>query len=110
MTDVQKIQLQRWWMEQLREITRKEMKNEEKRQERQKKKAAKMMGDLEIEKRGDIDDLYGLRVITDRQREKLIDAFEGAQGTDEVYEAKIELLQEAYETARQVMRDLGQEV
>jgi hypothetical protein len=110
MTDAQKIQLQRWWMEQIREITRKEMKAEEKRQERQKKKTAKMFGDLEIEKPGDIDDLYGCGAITSRQRDRLIDAFEGSQGTDEMYDAKMELLQDAYSEAQQIMRDLGQEV
>lgn len=110
MTDAQKIQLQRWWMEQLRVITRKVMENESKRQEKEKKKAAKMIGDLEIEKREDIDDLYGYGVITEKQRERLIDAFEKSQEPDEMYEAKIELLQEAYTEAQRIMRDLGQEV
>lgn len=110
MTDVQKIQLQRWWMEQLRVITRKVMENESKRQEKEKKKAAKMIGNMEIEKREDIDDLYGYGVITEKQRERLIDAFEKSQEPDEMYEAKIELLQEAYTEAQRIMRDLGQEV
>jgi hypothetical protein len=49
-------------------------------------------------------------VITSRQRDRLIDAFEGAHGTDEMYDAKMELLQDAYSEAQQIMRDLGQEV
>ena len=110
MTDVQKIQLQRWWMEQLRVITRKVMENESKRQEKEKKKTAKMIGDLEIEKLSDIDDLYGYGVITEKHRERLIDAFEKSKEPDEMYEAKIELLQEAYTEAQRIMRDLGQEV
>ena len=34
MTDIQKIQLQRWWQEQIRELTRKVMAQEEKRQQK----------------------------------------------------------------------------
>lgn len=110
MTDKQKIQLQRWWMEQLREITRKTMQAEEKRLEKEKKKAEKMIGDLDIEKLSDIDDLYGYGVITEKQREKLIDAFEKSQKTDVMYQEKIDLLQGLYTEAQMVMRDLGQEV
>ena len=110
MTDVQKIKIQRWWMEQLRVITRKEMKAEEKRQERQKKKLSSLIGDLGIESTHDIDDLYGCCAITSRQRDRLMDAFEKSQEPDEMYEAKIALLQEAYAEAQRIMRDLGQEV
>lgn len=110
MTDVQRIKLQRWWMETLREITRKEMQREEKRQEKARKKGEAMFGDLDIERREDIDELYGYGVITARQREKLIDLFEKGQEPDEMYQAKIDLLQDAYTDAQMIMRDLGQEV
>ena len=110
MTDVQKVKLQKWWMEQLREITRKTMEAEDKRQRKTRAKADAMIGDLAIERREDIDDLYGYGTITERQREKLIDLFENGMQPDVMYEAKIELLQDAYSEAQRVMHDLGQEV
>ena len=110
MTDAQKIKLQRWWMEQLREITRKTMQAEDKRQQKARAKAVKELANFSIERREDIDDLYGYGVITDRKREKLIELFDGMVNHDELYQAKIDLLQDAYAEAQQVMRDLGQEV
>jgi hypothetical protein len=110
MTDVQKVKLQRWWMEQLREITRKTMQAEDKRQQKAREKATKELADLSIERREDIDDLYGYGVITDRKREKLIELFDGMVNHDELYQAKIDLLQEFYSEAHRVMLDLGQEV
>ena len=110
MTDVQKIKLQRWWMEQLREITRKTMAAEEKRQKKAEAKAAAIIGDLGIERREDIDELYGYGTITASQRDKLIDLFEKKEEPGELYQAKIDLLQELYGEAHRVMLDLGQEV
>ena len=110
MTDAQKIKLQRWWMEQLRAITRKTMQAEDKRQQKARAKAVKELANFSIERREDIDDLYGYGVITDRKREKLIELFDGMVNHDELYQAKMDLLQDAYAEAQQVMRDLGQEV
>ena len=110
MTDKQKIQVQRWWMDQLRDITRKVMAQEEKRIARVKKKNADMIGDLGIERREDIDDLYGYGAITEKKRDKLIDIWEQGQNPDELYQAKIDLLQDAYTEAKHIMQDLGQEV
>lgn len=110
MTDVQKIKLQKWWMEELRSITRKVMAQEDKRQARIKKKSMDMLGSYEIEKVEDIDELYGYGVITEKKRDKLIDLWEKGLETDEMYEAKIQLLQDAYSEAQEIMRSLGQEV
>ena len=110
MTDAQKIKLQRWWMEQLREITRKTMQADDKRQKKARDKAAVMIGDLGIERREDIDELYAYGSITARQRDKLIDLFEKVEEPDELYQAKIDLLQDAYSEAKSILRDLGQEV
>lgn len=109
MTDAQKIKLQRWWMEQLREITRKTMQADDKRQKKARDKVAVMIGDLGIERREDIDELYAYGTITARQRDKLIDLFEKSEEPDELYEAKIALLEDAYSEAKRVLRDLGQE-
>jgi hypothetical protein len=110
MTDVQKVKLQRWWMEQLREITRKTMEAEDKRQVKARAAAVAVLGSLAIERREDIDELYGYGEITEKKRDKLYDIFDQAEDHDELYQAKIDLLQDAYAEAHQVMRDLGQEV
>ena len=110
MTDVQKIQLQRWWQEELRALTRKVMAQEEKRQEKIKKKNLSVFGDLAIERAEDIDDLYGYGAISEKKRDKLLDLWEKGQQPDEMYQAKIDLLQGAYSESIQIMRDLGQEV
>ena len=110
MNDKQAIRLQRWWMAQIRTITSKVMKDEQKRLDRIKRKNMAILGDLDIEKKSDIDDLYAYGAITDWKREKLLDMFEQAETPDEMYQAKINLLQELYDDAHRVMLDLGQEV
>ena len=106
MTDVEKIMLQKWWQEQLRELTRKVMAQEEKRQQAAKKKAMAMFGDLAIERREDIDDLYGYGTITEKKRDKLIDLWEQGEQNDWFYDEKINLLQDAYTESMNVVRDL----
>ena len=108
MTDVQRIKLQEWWKKTLVEITRKVMQEEEKRQERIRKKNASMLADFGIESLEDIDELYGYGAITEKKRDKLTELFEASQTTDEMYEAKIALLQDAYNDAVQILNDLGQ--
>jgi hypothetical protein len=73
MTNVEKIKLQKWWQGEIRELTRKEMAKEEKRQEKERKKISAIFGDLAIERRDDIDDLYAYGTISERKRDKLID-------------------------------------
>ena len=109
MTDVEKIRLQKWWQEELRVLTRKVMAEEEKRQEKAKKKALSMFGDLAIERREDIDDLYGYGAITEKKRDKLIDLWEQGQNHDGFYDEKIRLLQDAYADSIQTVQDLQKE-
>ena len=109
MTDVEKIRLQKWWQEELRALTRKVMAEEEKRQEKAKKKALSMFGDLAIERREDIDDLYGYGAITEKKRDKLIDLWEQGQKHDGFYYAKIRLLQDAYADSIQTVQDIQKE-
>ena len=109
MTDIQKIQLQRWWQEQIRELTRKVMAQEEKKQARKQAESAAALFDYQS--RDDILDAYGMGMITEKKRDKLLDLWDNANsGSDEMYHAKIDLLQEFYTESIQVMRDLGQEV
>lgn len=106
MTEAEKIRLQKWWQEELRALTRKVMAKEEKRQEKAKKKALSMFGDLAIERREDIDDLYGYGTITEKKRDKLIDLWEQGQQHDWFYDEKIKLLQDAYTDSIDTVRDL----
>ena len=109
MTDVEKIRLQKWWQEEIRALTRKVMAEEEKRQEKAKKKALSMFGDLAIERREDIDDLYGYGAITEKKRDKLIDLWEQGQQHDWLYNEKINLLQDAYADSIKTVQDLQKE-
>ena len=109
MNDKEKIRLQQWWMEQLRELTRKVMKEEEKRQAKAAAKAASALG--EYTSRDDILEAYGFGSITERQRDKLLDMWDEVnENGSGLYDAKIALLQDAYQEAQGIMRDLGQEV
>lgn len=106
MTNYQKIKLQGWWMEQLREITRKTQDAEEKRQQRARGKASRELADFSIERREDIDELYAYGSISEKKRDKLLDLFDRIENPDEMFQAKIDLLQDAYRDAKEILRDL----
>lgn len=106
MTDAQKIKLHGWWMEELRAITRKVMAQETKRQEKEKAKVMRMFGDLAIERREDIDELYSYGAISSRKRDRLMDLWEQGESIDWMYQAKIDLLQDAYMDAQRTIKDL----
>ena len=109
MSDKEKIKLQKWWMEQLRDLTRKVMREEEKRQAKATAKASAMLS--EYSSRNDIIEAYGYGIITEKQMDKVLDMWDKAnEGNSEMYEGKIALLQEAYEEAQRIMQELGQEV
>lgn len=105
MNDRQVIALQKWWLGELKALTKKVLAQEEKRQERIRNKNEQMLGDFGIERREDIDDLYAYGTITERKREKLIELWEQKQTPDEMYEAKIDLLQDMYQTAKEIIRE-----
>jgi hypothetical protein len=100
------MQLQLWWMEEIKKLTGKVLKQEEKRQETARKKGTKLLGDMDIERREDIDDLYAFGAITDAKRNKLISLWEDMQPEpSELYNLKLKLLQEAYEEAHHIYVD-----
>lgn len=106
MDDKIKIQLQRWWMEKLREITRKVMKEEENRQNKMKKMFASHLS--EYSSRDEIIEAYGFGSISESKRDKLLDMWDCSnQGSSELYDEKILLLQEAYAEAQRILRELG---
>jgi hypothetical protein len=105
MSDKEKIKLQQWWMQQLRELSRKVIKEEEKRQAKASSKAEKILADFSS--RDDIIEAYGIGSISERTMEHLLDMWDEVnQGGSEMYEAKIALLQEAYEEANRVLMSL----
>lgn len=105
MTDERNLLLRSWIMGQISILTERVMAEEEKRQEKYRRRMEKELGDLGIERREDIDDLYGYGTITERKREQLIRIFEG-QEPDELYRAKIDLLQDLYQEQKEIHRKI----
>lgn len=96
--------LQSWWMGQLRELTNKVNKEEEKRQEKARRAAERSMG--EYKTYADIQDAYGCGVISAKKRDRLYDLLEQKNvEPDILYEAKIGLLTELYQTAKQIFSE-----
>ena len=100
------IAVQNWWLKEIKDLTRKVMAEEEKRQQRQKSQSEKQLG--EYRSYADIQDAYGVGAITERKRDKLMEMLEKreqADWSDRQYEMKLDLLHEMYETANQVIAD-----
>lgn len=104
------ISLQKWWIGELRAITQKVISQEEKRQERAAAKAAKLMG--EYQTYADIQDAYGMGMISDKMHDKLLDLLEDrnrARQSSKLYKDKIALLTELTDIAKQIIIDNGGE-
>lgn len=83
-------------------LTAKVMREEEKRQERKRTKAEKALG--EYKSYYEIQEAYGCGVITARQFDRLTELLEESQPEeDELYRAKIELLQEEYQEQKAIL-------
>ena len=63
MTDKVNRQMRIWWMEELKAITAREMMKEERRQDREREKNLKKLGDYR--NYNDIQEAYGVGVITE---------------------------------------------
>ena len=105
MTDKTKVKLQEWWMSELRKLTEKVTEQESKRQEKAKARGAEVLSDYASV--DEIRDAYGYGFITEKKCEKLIELWEEANSSgNELYEAKIELLQDAYQEAKRILEGL----
>ena len=101
-TDV--MQLQSWWMARLKELTEKVNKEEEKRQEKVRRGVDRQLG--EYKTFNDVQDAYGCGVISAKKRDRLYDLLERQNvEPDRMYEAKIALLSELYQTARRIFSE-----
>lgn len=101
-TDV--MQLQSWWMARLKELTDKVNKEEEKRQEKVRRGVDRQLG--EYKTFNDVQDAYGCGVISAKKRDRLYDLLERQNvEPDRMYEEKIALLSELYQTARRIFSE-----
>lgn len=98
------MQLQSWWMARLRELTDKVNQEEEKRQAKVRRCVERQLG--EYKTFADVQDAYGCGVISEKKRDRLYDLLEQQEiSPDWFYEAKITLLSELYQTARQIFSE-----
>ena len=101
-TDV--MQLKSWWMARLKELTDKVNKEEEKRQEKVRRGVDRQLG--EYRTFNDVQDAYGCGVISEKKRDRLYDLLERQNvEPDRMYEEKIALLSELYQTARRIFSE-----
>ena len=102
--DKEVISLQTWWMGELKRITQKVMDEETRRQTRAREKAEKQLG--EYRTYADVQDAYGCGVISTKKRDRLYDLLDQVKPVnDDLYEMKIEMLSEMYQTAKRIVED-----
>lgn len=100
------IALQSWWMGELRDLTEKVTKTEEKRQAKSDKRTEELLADYRS--LDEIRDAYGYGAITEKKMEKLMDLWEQRETAREpstLYQMKIALLSELYQTAKRILMD-----
>jgi len=107
MTREEEIRLREWWLEQLKGITGKLIAEEERRAERERLKAQKVLGEYRTE--SDIQDAYAYGVITAAKRDKLMDLLE--KGTfnaeeDRDYRLRMDFLQEDWQNQKEILARL----
>lgn len=110
MTKHQEILLRQWWMDQLKTISKKLMDAEARREEAERVKAQKTLG--EFQTYSDIQDAYAFGTISEAKRDKLMDLLEKKDGTvpeDEMYQLKIEFLQEDFQHQKELLEQLAME-
>lgn len=96
------IEMRRWFIKELQELTHKIMKEEEKRQERERKQAEKRLG--EYRTYNDLQDAYGCGVITEKQFDRLATLLERSRPVESrLYKAKRELLEELYTEQKEIL-------
>ena len=98
------IALQEWWIGEIKALTQKVISSEEKRQAKMSASAEKQLG--EYRTYNDIQEAYGVGVISERKRDRLMDLLEKAHPEeDRLYKMKIDLLQEVVAMANRVIED-----
>ena len=104
MKHIDVMQLQSWWMAQLRDLTDKVNREEEKRQAKVRRGVERQLG--EYKTFADVQDAYGCGVISEKKRDRLYDLLEKQNvEPDSFYEQKIQLLTELYQIARRIFSE-----
>ena len=89
------LQMRAWWIAKVTQILAEVKADEEKRQEKVKRQNLKKLGDYKTY--NDIQEAYGVGVITEKQFDRLADLLEKSDPhPDELYNAKVDLLEEIY--------------
>ena len=107
MTREEEIRLREWWLEQLRKITGELIEKENRREEKERLKAQKALGEYRTE--SDIQDAYAYGVITAAKRDKLMDMLE--KGTfnaneDRDYRLRMDFLKEDWQNQKEILAKL----
>ena len=106
MTTNDVIELQKWWMSELKAISKKVLDQEERRQTKAREKTEKLLG--EYDSFAAVQDAYGCGVISSRKRDRLYDLLEQrdmAVSPDRIYQMKVDMLTELYQMAKQIVED-----
>ena len=104
--DKQVVELQNWWLGELKRITAQVIMKEENRQNRVKAKNYEALADYRNE--NDILDAYGFGCISAKEKDRLIALMlkrEKMEGEDPMYQLKLNMLHELGETARQILAE-----
>ena len=104
MTTKQKIELHQWMLGEINVLTDKTLRLEQRRQERVRARNAQILEEYPTYE--DAHEAYGCGAITERQFEKIQEILEDAQGGNELFEAKLDLLQDLYQEQKAILRDL----
>ena len=104
MREDKNIQLRRWWIGEIQNLTKKVVDAEEKRQASIRKRAEKLMGEYEGWTYNDVQEAYGVGSITERQFRRLTDLLEQTDPVpDELYRMKLDLLSELYQEQKKIL-------
>ncbi|MBQ5758417.1 MAG: hypothetical protein IIV93_07885 [Clostridia bacterium] len=97
-------QLRLWWIDELKAITARVMKEEEKRQAKERTKLEKRLG--EYRTYADAQDAYGCGVINEKQFDRIVDLLEKLRPAEsDLYRMKMDLLSELYQEQKKILED-----
>lgn len=90
-----------WWMGQIQRLIEEVTAQEQKRQDKVRRQNLKKLGDYKTY--NDIQEAYGVGVITEKQFDRLVDILENSNPEpDDLYRAKLDLLQEIYQEQKKI--------
>ena len=101
----ERIKAQEWWVKQLKLLTWKVIGQEAKRRERVQQKNADALS--EYKNANEIQEAYGMGIITEKKYEKLLDMWEESYGSEsKTYEYEVDILEDVFQEAKRVLEEL----